>query len=41
VEPVNCDGVVGRASARQLDLLPFLQLGDSRSYRLAVEVIQP
>jgi hypothetical protein len=40
VEPVNCDGVGGRASARQLGQLPFLEPGESRTYRLAVEVIQ-
>jgi hypothetical protein len=40
VEPVNCDGVGGRASARQLGQLPFLQPGESRRYRLDLEVIQ-
>jgi hypothetical protein len=40
VEPVNCDGVGGRASARQLGQLPFLEPGENRIYRLAVEVIQ-
>jgi len=39
VEPVNCDGVGGRAAARQLGLLPLLEPGESRTYRLAVEVI--
>jgi hypothetical protein len=40
VEPVNCDGVGGRASARQLGQLPFLEPGESRRYRLDLEVIQ-
>jgi hypothetical protein len=40
VEPVNCDGVGGRLSARQLGQLPLLEPGESRVYRLAVEVIQ-
>lgn len=40
VEPVNCDGVGGRASARQLGQLPFLEPGETRTYRLAMEVIQ-
>ena len=40
VEPVNCDGVGGRLSARGSGVLPLLEPGVSRVYRLAVEVIQ-
>lgn len=40
VEPVNCNGWGGRAATRQLGLLPLLEPGESRNYRLDLEVIQ-
>jgi hypothetical protein len=39
VEPANCNGLGGRAAARELGLLPMLEPGESREYSINVEVI--
>jgi len=40
IEPGNCNGVEGRAIARQRDDLPHLEPGESRNYTLEVEVVE-
>lgn len=39
IEPVNSSGVKGRAHARELDDLPHLEPGESRTYSLSFSVI--
>jgi hypothetical protein len=39
VEPANCKGLGGRRATRELGLLPQLEPGESREYRIDVEVI--
>jgi hypothetical protein len=38
VEPANCDGLGGRAATRELGKLPMLEPGESRDYRVDLEV---
>ena len=39
VEPANCDGLAGRAAAREQGQLPLIEAGESRGYHIDVEVI--
>ncbi len=40
VEPVNCGVMEGRAAARAAGALPMLEPGESREYRLSVEIVE-
>ena len=40
IEPSNCNGVTGRAVARESGSLPFLAPGESASYSIDVEVVE-
>jgi hypothetical protein len=40
LEPSNCGTLAGRAGARAGGLLPELAAGESRTYRLELEVIE-
>ena len=39
VEPANCNGLGGRAAARELDQLPMLEPGESHAYQINLDVI--
>lgn len=41
IEPANCDGIMGRAAARESGDLPYLVPGESHRYALELEVIGP
>lgn len=41
VEPANCNGLGGRAATRALGQLPVLEPGESRAYRIDVQVLPP
>jgi len=41
IEPGNSSGIQGRAVARQINDLPILEPGESRAYRLELEVYTP
>lgn len=40
IEPINCNADGGRALAREQNLLPFLEVGESRRYTLEIEVVE-
>lgn len=40
IEPINCAANGGRGPAREQNLLPFLEAGESRRYTLEVEVVE-
>ena len=40
LEPANCGVIEGRARARELDDLPYLQPGESRTYTLRLEAFE-
>jgi hypothetical protein len=40
VEPANCDGIGGRAAARELGKLPMLEPGENRAYCIEVEIAE-
>jgi hypothetical protein len=39
VEPANCNGLGGRAATRDMGQLPILEPGESRNYRIDLEII--
>jgi hypothetical protein len=39
IEPANCGGIMGRAAARESGDLPTLEPGESRTYQIALEVL--
>jgi hypothetical protein len=39
VEPANCDGLGGRSATRELRKPPMLEPGESRDYRIDIEVL--
>uniref|UniRef100_A0A7C4KK24 DUF4432 family protein n=1 Tax=Anaerolinea thermolimosa TaxID=229919 RepID=A0A7C4KK24_9CHLR len=40
IEPVNCNGLGGRAATREKRALPLLQPGESRTYQIDFEVMR-
>jgi hypothetical protein len=40
IEPINCASGNGRGSAREQQILPILEAGESRSYALEIEVLE-